>query len=462
MKKRFIGLDIGAACSYLTLLEYEKNELKQIRFFTSQAEELSDQLTELCGNFSGRFNIGDRLAAALPAKAAYVRKLELPFRDTKKIAAAVPFSLSSQIPIPVEDCITSTIIASRKADGGSRITAAAILRQTVEKLLEAAQQAGLPLHIIDLPPFSLVPLVAESTKDAIMIMANSQETTISRIQSGELIDYRLIPKKIEPEKAGDIQSIAREIQALMATGDEVELPILTVGDADCGMLVKQLNEVGYEAKELVLRLAGEVVPSAYAHATALAYRAAETKQWKSFNLRSGEYALKGEWQKLKRALWVTAGLAIVSVLIATTAAIVQYRTKASQVNVLQAEMTRLFQQTFPAATAIVDIPLQMKSSIRDLRERMAIIGGAQPQILSILKVLSEATSNLPIEVQELNVGLDDAKVSGNAASFDAINKMTELLGKSPLIENVQVADTQMALKGDKINFRLILDFVPNG
>ena len=462
MKKRFIGLDIGAACSYLTVLEYEKSELRQIRFFTSQAEELSDQLTELCGNFAGRFNIGDRLAAALPAKVAYVRKLELPFRDTKKIAAAVPFSLSSQIPIPVEDCITSTIIGSRNADGGSKITAAAIPRPTMEKLLEAAQQAGLPLHIIDLPPFSLVPLVAESTKDAILIMANSQETTISRIQSGELIDYRLIPKKIEPEKAGDIQSIAREIQALMATGNEVELPVFIVGDADCGMLVKKLKDVGYEAKELALRLAGEVVPSAYAHATALAYRAAETKQWKSFNLRSGEYALKGEWQKLKRALWVTAGLAIVSVLIATTAAVVQYRTRANQVNVLQAEMTRLFQQTFPAATAIVDIPLQMKSSIRDLREHMAIIGGSQPQILSILKVLSEATSNLSIEVQELNVGLDDAKVSGNAASFDAINKMTELLGKSPLIENVQVADTQMALKGNKINFRLILDFVPNG
>ena len=461
MKKRFIGLDIGVICSYLTLLEYEKNELKRIRFFTCQREELSEQLAELSANIDGHLNIGDQLAAALPAKTAYVRKLELPFRDTKKITAAVPFSLSSQIPIPVEDCITSAIIDDKKAEGGSRVTAAAIPRQTVEKLLDAAQEADLPVHIIDLSPFSLVPLIAESTKNAILIAVSSQETTISRIQSGELIDYRLLSKKIEPAKTGDIQSISREIQALVAINNDVELPVFIVGDVDSGMLAKKLDDMGYEAKELTLRLAGEVIPSTHVHATSLAYRAAETKPWKSFNFRSGEYALKGEWQKLKRALWVAAGLAIASALIVAAAALVQYRTRASQVNVLQAEMTHLFQQTFPATTAIVDIPLQMKSSIRELRDHMAIIGDSQPQILPLLKVFSEATRTIPIEVQELSVGQGEAKVSGNATSFDAINQMAELLGQSPIVENVQVADAQMALKGDQINFRLILDFVPN-
>lgn len=461
MKKRFIGLDIGVNCSYLTLLEYEKNELKEIRFFSCQHEELSDQLTELSANIGGHLNIGDQLAAALPAKAAYVRKLELPFRDTKKIMAAVPFSLSSQIPVPTEDCITSAIIDDKKAEGGSRVTAAAIPRQTVEKLLDAAQEADLPVHIIDLSPFSLVPLIAASTKDAVLIAVSSQETTISRIQSGELIDYRLLAKKTEPEKAADIQSISREIKALMATSNDVELPVFIVGDVDSEMLAKKLADMDYEAKELTLQLAGEVIPSAHVHATSLAYRAAETKRWKSFNFRSGEYALKGEWQKLKRALWVAAGLVIASTLIVAAASFVQYRTRSNQVNALQGKMTRLFQQTFPAATAIVDIPLQMKSSIRELRDHMAIIGDSQPQVLPLLKALSEATKVIPIEVQELNMGQGEAKISGHATSFDAINKMAELLGQSPIVENVQVADTQMALKGNQINFRLILGFVPN-
>jgi len=210
-----------------------------------------------------------------------------------------------------------------------------------------------------------------------------------------------------------------------------------------------------------LRLAGEIVPPAYFHATALAYRAAETNDSESFNFRSGEYALKGEWQKLKRALWVAAGLTIASALIVAAAAILQYRTRVNQVNMLQGEMTQIFQKTFPATTAIVDIPLQMKSSIRELRENMSFIGGSQPQILSILKLLSASAGNLQLEVEELSIGADEVKVNGNAPSFDAINKATEQLGHSPLVENVQVADTQMALKGDKINFRLILDLVPN-
>lgn len=461
MKKRFLGLDIGSSCSYLTLLEYEKNELRKIRFFSSQHEELSDQFAELYGNVGGHSGIGDRIAAALPAKSAYVRMLELPFRDTKKIAAALPFSLSSQIPVPVEDCLTSAIINSKPPDGSSKVTAAAIPKKIVDQILDAAQLAQIPLHILDVPPFSMVPLVAESAQNALLIAVNPEETIISHIQSGELNGYQLLPKKIEPENNGDIQSLSRAIQALTTSDRDEALPVFLVGDCDIELLAKSLNDMDYDAKELSLRLAGEIVPPAYFHATALAYRAAETNDSESFNFRSGEYALKGEWQKLKRALWVAAGLTIASALIVAAAAILQYRTRVNQVNMLQGEMTQIFQKTFPATTAIVDIPLQMKSSIRELRENMSFIGGSQPQILSILKLLSASAGNLQLEVEELSIGADEVKVNGNAPSFDAINKATEQLGHSPLVENVQVADTQMALKGDKINFRLILDLVPN-
>lgn len=457
MKKRFLGLDIGSSCSYLTLLEYDKNELKQIRFFSSQAEQLSDQLSELYAHVGGHLGIGDRVTAALPARTAYVRKLELPFRDTKKIVAAVPFALSSQIPVPIEDCLTSAIIKTKTAAGLTRVTAAAIPRKAVEKVLNAALEAETPVHMLDLPPFSLLPLITESTKGAILIALSSQETIISHIQAGELEDYQLLPQNIQPAEKADMQTLVRAIQALSAHDKEENLPVLIVGDGDTARLIEALNECGYDAKELVLSLAGEIVPPEFIHATCLAYRAAGSKQMKSFNFRAGEYALKGEWQKLKRALWVAAGLALVSVVIVATAATLQYRTRVNQVDMLQADMTQLFRQTFPASTAIVDIPLQMQSSIRGLRENMTFIDGSQPQTLSILKLISESTDNIDFEVEELNIGPGEVKVSGRATSFDAINKLTQELGRSSLIEKAQVADAQMALKGDKINFRLVLN-----
>lgn len=461
MKKRYFGLDIGPSSSYLTQLEYESNELKKVSFFVSRLEGLSAQLTELRQNFPGPIKIGDRLAVALPAKAAYVRNFELPFRDPKKVAASIPFSLGAQIPVSVEDCVTSSIINGQQSDGLFKVTAAAVPKHLVEEILTAGQLADLPLHILDLPPFSLVPLVAESKKDVILIAVNAQETTISLIQSGELTAYRLLPKKVDPENTHDIQSISREMQALIAISRDVELPILIVGDVDSGTLASTLDEIGYEAKELELRLAGEVIPPTFFHATALAHRAADTKPRKSFNFRSGNYALRGEWQKLKRALWMTAGLAVVSVLMIAAAAIVQYQTKANQVEALQDELSQIFQQTFPATTVIVDVPLQMKSSITELRKKMVNIGGSQAQILSILKVLSEATMTTPVEVQELSVGAGEVKVNGSALSFDEINQMTELLTQSPLVENVQIAEAQMAISGDKVNFRLFLEMTPN-
>ncbi|SEA63070.1 GspL domain-containing protein [Desulfuromusa kysingii] len=461
MKKRFLGLDIGSTNCYLTLLEYDKNELKSVRFFSSQGNELEDQLAELYAHVGRHLGISDRIAAALPAKTAYVRKLELPFRDSKKIMAAVPFSLSSQIPVSIDDCLTSTIINSKSAKGLSQVTAAAIPRDTVEKVLNSAAEAEIPLHILDLPPFSLLPLVAQSTQEAILITINSQETLISFIHAGQLQDYQLLPKPIQPAVKGDIQSISRAIKTLAAHDKEMNLPVLIVGDGDIETLATNLKDIGYDAKELALNLAGEIVPPAYFHATSLAFRASGAKEQKSFNFRSGQYALKGEWQKLKRALWLTASLTIISALIVATTAVIQYRTRANRLNSLQQEMTQLFQQTFSAKTAIVDIPLQMKSSIRELREKMSFIGGSKSQILPLLKLLSDATTNIAFEVEELTIGSGEVKVSGSAPSFDAINKVTEELEKSPQIQSAQVAEAQMALKGEKINFRLTLNLVPN-
>ncbi|WP_321368631.1 type II secretion system protein GspL [uncultured Desulfuromusa sp.] len=461
MKKRFLGLDIGSTSCYLTLLEYEKNELKAVRFYSSKGDELADQLIELYDHVDRHLGISDRVAAALPAKTAYVRKLELPFRDSKKIMAAIPFSLSSQIPVSIDDCLTSAIINNKSTKDLSHVTAAAIPRDRVEKVLSSAAEAEMPLHILDLPPFSLMPLVAQKTQDAILITINSQETLISFIRSGQLEDYQLLPKQIQPAAKGDIQNISRAIKTLTAHDKDMNLPVLIVGDGDIETLATHLNDIGYDAQELALNLAGEIVPPAYFHATSLAFRASGAKEQKSFNFRSGIYALKGEWQKLKRALWLTAALTIISALVVTTTAMIQYRTRVNQLDILQKEMTQLFQQTFSTQTVIVDIPLQMKSSIRQLREKMNFIGGSQPQILPLLKLLSDATENVAFAVEELTIGSNEVKVSGSAPSFDAINKVTEQLETSALIQKAQVAEAQMALKGEKINFRLILDLVPN-
>ena len=156
MAKRFLGLDIGPHRTHLAVLDYEKGQLSRVQLLESHQEDLALQLAELREGLEGDFRIGDRLAAALPAKTAYVRHLEFPFRDSKKIAAALPFELGAQIPVAVENCATASQLESSGVEEPVQVTAAAVPKQVLQEVLDPTDAAGFPLHVLDLSPFAFV------------------------------------------------------------------------------------------------------------------------------------------------------------------------------------------------------------------------------------------------------------------------------------------------------------------
>ena len=459
MAKRFFGLDISPRCTYLAVLDYDRGELSKIQLLESHRQDLSAQLAELTENLDGDFKIGDRLAAALPAKSAYVRELKFPFSETKKILAALPFTISAQIPVAIEDCATAALPNMVKTEEQTLVTAAAVPKRFVQEILTETEDFGMPLHTLDLQPYALLYGLEEQITDGILVAATSQETTISRLSQGTLAEYRLLPEKLSKKNA---PRAVREVLALVSKSTDQSKHIYLIGDSLAEEFTDLLLEQELIVKELTMNLAGQTIPAAYFPATALAFRAGAGKSKKSFNFRQGAFALKGEWQKLKRALWASAALILLTVAVIGAAAGLKYRIKLNEADQLQREIVHIYRQTFPNANTIVDVPLQMQSAINDLREKSSLVGGAQPQALEVLKTVSDMVENVALEVQEFNYTPTEARVSGSTTSFEAVNQITEQLTASPLFTQVQVADAQMALKGNKINFRLILTLAKEG
>jgi general secretion pathway protein L len=459
MNKRYIGLDIGVRRTLMVVLEYAKDESVNVYYQETHQSTLEEQLSELRKDIDGDFHAADRVIAALPARKAFVRDLEFPFRGTRKIMAAMPLALNIQIPIPVESCATASYIVARDK-GLTKVKAAAVPSEALNEVLAVAQQVQMPVHVVDLSPFGYIAGLTQQLNDALLILSDDQETTVSLVYAGELVDYRLIPGGANLLNEDKAVVVEREIKALLRNaGERRELPIYLAGEAGHDDLIRLLREQQLDAQELLLDIAGEDIPAAFAPAAALALRmTSASKEGKSFNFRSGEFGIAGEWQKFRKPLLCSLGLLLIAVILLTLTAVTLLQNKDDQIDVLETQIRSLYQETFPEATVIVDAPKQMAAALRELQEQNALLGHAQVGVLPLLKAVSDLPVALNVVLQELSYSATEVRLVGSTDSFEQVNQLTELLATSDLFADVRVADAKMSVQGDKVNFRLLLTF----
>src|SRR5210317_2272969 len=146
MSKRLIGVEIGNGTLRIAILNQVKGQVSVVALQErgyADSDQLTNHLKEV---LAGEFSIGDQLVTCLPARNAYVRRLEFPFQDEKKIAAAIPFSLSTQLPVAIDQCATS-VQMGQPADQGAAVLAAAVPTEKLLSLLGTFEAANVPLHL---------------------------------------------------------------------------------------------------------------------------------------------------------------------------------------------------------------------------------------------------------------------------------------------------------------------------
>ena len=457
MSKQLIGIEIGVHSLQIAIIHQDKGQISAGSFIERQFAD-TEELTELLQTLlAGEFRLGDRLASCLPARSAYVRRLEFPFQDEKKIAAAIPFELSAQLPIAVDNCATA-MQKVRPTETGAVVTAAAVPKETLESLLTLTEKAGVPLHRVDLAPFGYAASFGEQIGEGFLLCITEQETTVSLIQDGRLADYRLIPGDGGQFSKHYQQTLYREMRVMMHAAGNPDLSLSLMGPAVTPELERALRDAGYQVEMLSLVLAGELVESRFLPAAALALSAKTERSDNSFNFRRGDYALKGEWANLKKKLALLATLLATVLIILAGSMTVKYIDKASRAERLQDEMVEVYRSLFPEATTIVDVPLQLQRAIQDLQQKQVLMTGRRASALAILREVSHLPEVAAVEIDELAMTPEDLKMTGRTSSFEAVNQMAQVLEESPFFSSVQVNDAKMSLDGSRIDFRLSLTY----
>ena len=453
MAKRLIGIDIGRHTLRLAVLTKEQGALSVVSVLESSYEEPADQVARLRDTLNGDFHLGDRLAACLPGGAALVRRLTFPFHDRRKIAAAIGFELASQLPVALDDYTTAMQPPVRK-EAGATTVAAAVNTALLAETLAPFDALGIPLHILDLAPYAYVAGLKEFLVDGILVSAMESGTSLALVRAGEVLDYRQLPFGVELEVADQAQAIHREATLLGRAHQPGRLILQLMGPLATPELLAALNALRDEVEILSIDINGQTIGAPFLPAVALALRAADPGKAQAFNLRQGAFALKSEWAGLRKNLVMIACLAGLAMILLGVSMGLRYYDKQHQVRMLDQQMTGLYQKIFPRAATMVDVPMQMKSAIRQLQEDSGIIGSEQLSALQLLRTLSELPKSLSVDVDEVTMERNEVRISGRTATFEEVNRMAETFRHSPHFGKVEVAESKMDLDGKRVSYRL--------
>ncbi len=453
MANRLIGIEQGPEVARIAVLQRDRRGVVVVALEECRGDT-AEQMAAIARLTAGVASFGDRVAAMLPAAAAFSRTLHFPFTDRRKITAAAPLELAAQLPVSPDDCQTFLYWPST-ADAGE-VVAAAVPCATIGDFLDPFDQAGIPLHIVDLAPYGLAAGLADRIGTGILIYANGQETLLALILDRELVEHRVWPGDLHTQGERSVEQLLRECRLIRHRRGLPDLPCYLFGSGITPELTAKLEAQALRGEILHLGLDGRTITPAFVPAVALALRAAAAPE-RSFNLRQGAFAFRGESGALKKQLVIAACLLALICLTLAASATLQYRSKARQVDQIEQQMVRLYQDSFPGSQPTVDVPLHMASKLRELRDQAVALGIAGPSSpLAVLRLLAELPAQGRFEVEELVTGDREIRLSGHTDTFETVNRIKDHLGKSPLFRSVEVAEAKKSLDGSRVDVRLTL------
>lgn len=456
MARRLIGIDIDARHIRAVLIEENQGKTTLVdarREPRGEGEDPAESLRRVLGET----RLGDRLAAALPAGHAYFRRLQFPFADEKKIAAALPMEFSLQLPAAGEG-LAFAMEKPLAAELGFTLTAAAVERSTVAATLEPFDHREIPLNILGLTPHSQARGLNELLPNGLLAILGETETVLALVDGGEVVGHRLLPQSTPVDHSRLAEELGRSANALRAAHGLDHGAWLLIGAGAVAELALALRELGETAEIPRIELGGQPLAVEFLPALALAWRAGLHERERAFNLRTGEFALKSEWGRLKKRLTAMAALLGCSLLLLGASAYLNYAQKARVAENLRQEMLQLYRATFPGSQAIVDAPLQMRAQLEELRKIARLLGtGEGASALTALDEVSRRTpADITVDIRDFNFTAEAVRLEGVTGSFDAINRLSATLGESPLFAEVRIDDARMSLDGKQVDFRLTL------
>jgi general secretion pathway protein L len=504
MARRVLGLDIGShSVKAVELRQALGRELEIVQLRVLELDDPAPALaTELRQLIAAHDLPLQHVVVSVAGDRLSTRRLSFPFKDRRKVAAAVPFEVEEQVPFDLKDYVVDWDVAGEHPTGMD-VAACIVPRQELSLLLETLGEAGVTPRVVEAEGLALSNLATllELPGTRVLTDVGHRKTTLALCRDGRVLAARTVPiagkaltravaqqrglGEVEAERAKQeegvignkrmteavavLDRLAREVartlasfEPLLGSGESIERAHLLGGSAKLAGLDTYLAERTGAAFDRLPMPRGALGAAfvakgdtlLFAPAMALALRGT-TLTTTRVNLRQGEFAERIDVRGIVRDLRPTALLAGGAILAAGLFAGADIWVNSRSAGVHEDASRAIASEALRGADPGEDALASMERALRDA-ERRAETLGVYGGNLSALDLLTEISSHVPdsleVAFEELSIERDSVQIRGHTPDFKAVDLLTAELKKFPPFSEVVVGSSDADARRGGVNF----------
>ncbi len=356
-----------------------------------------------------------RAVVLVPTEHVLLTRVDIKARNREQLARALPYALEEDLAEDVEQLHFAP--GPRQPDGSHPVAVAA--RGHMTRWLAQLEAAGLVAHAL-IPDALALPVASDNGWSLLL------EKDRALLRTGPFSGFTL--------ELANLESLLN----CMLEDTAVQPPMIEVYgcNGEAGPPLPPIPSVSYELRE------GCPPP--------LWVTGLEEKR--SINLLQGDYRTKSDIVRLIKPWRAAAVLFGVWIALQAVDAITDYQRLAADERALQADITRIYKDTFPNADRIVNARVQMEQQLAALQEAAEIDSGETFMLL--LDAAGKSIQDLAgvsIETLDyLNGRLELSLSARELASFEALRRKIE--DHQGLAAEIQSAET----RGATVSGRLVI------
>jgi len=507
-----LGLDVGShTIKAVELRQFREVEAVQMRIQSRPTPETA--LADVLPQFFRSFELPtDRVITALPGDRMSVRRMQFPFRDRKRLQAAVPFEVEGETPFELADVIADWELLESERDRAELAVCIAPRTVVAERLAEL-EAAGCEPRVLEADGVALANLATTLGWDGARLIADigHLRTRFCVVRDGKPLAAHTIGlggQNITQAMADDLGTsfdeaerikcedgvfsddfssrspraleildrIAREAARTLAgvdgvlggpTTQRVGGFVLLGGSAKLHRLDEYLSErtgvaaarpsVPPDGEGAALLAGGD--PALFGPALALALRGT-SRATTNLNFRQEEFSYKTDLRSflgkdLRPTAFLAGGTAALAVAWAGTSMVLD----ANRAEATQSEAVRLYSDALPDEPLPTNPTRALAERIdesRELADFLGVYGGNH----SALDLLGELSSRIPkdldVRFEEVNITGRVIRIKVSASTFEASERLTKVIAAAPPFQRAEVKGSIETDRGGGKTFTLAI------
>ncbi len=465
MSRFLIGIDINSSGTGIVILQ---QRLKGPHWEHSQVvprapgddaaaalEQILEGARHAVAEFSGVCQL------ALPAEWFMLRSAVLPFARPHKIRQVLPYTLEPGLPLALDDLLLDYTPLS-VVEGHQEVLAAALEKSRLAPVLEQLARYKLQPACITISGLAAARQAASAHAPAgelLFIDAGLHHRTIFIFSAGQLhlIRHLTPAEPLEPQ----VQQTINVFNAPRASGFTPHRVIVSGACfADPSSLATLAEDSGTIVEVFDSRAVGRLTatpPALFPEFNNLWCLALATTQGTSiFNFSTRRSLIQKTWRNHRTQLVLSFVLVMLVAMLGITTIWLETRHLEKQAAGLLQEATKIFQQTFPHETVVVDPLQQMRIALREAREQTRTLPDVS--VLPVIDLLTLFSQSLPDEIdvnlQHIGGGDNLVMITGETSTFNAVEAIKNHFEKIEVVKAVTITSAAADKTGNRINFRL--------